>query len=409
MLDPQFLSNIRTYLNDQGNSALDSGIRSIVSQGGAAQASPQSQPLPTAKKSDALSSGIQSGIQAVSSNSKPETVDNSKYMSAIKEWMPVPTKMNAPPAGYRPGFDPEFNYGIGNPQSATAIRNYNMSLPENIKAMADAAAAAKEAEKKKDEDKKSKKHGRDRSYASSFTINSGGGQKGPSGRSQEDGYGSTSGGGLASLIKQIASGLGGGISKIGSGISNLGSSLKFADGGQIDPASMMEPQAPTQDREVLLDGIAALGPQIQTPQSPTELNEKELISQAISAIKGEIADPRRVLAVFVSKYGEDALRDLVDKVESGDVDATAEQSQGQMKGPGDGMSDMIPASAEGSADVLLSDGEYVVPADVVSGLGNGSSDAGAKRLDEMMSRVRQQRTGSKAQAKEINAKEAMPA
>jgi hypothetical protein len=138
-------------------------------------------------------------------------------------------------------------------------------------------------------------------------------------------------------------------------------------------------------------------------------NEKDLISQAISAIKGEVEDPRPVLAAFVSKYGEDALRNLVDKVEGGDVATTAEASQGQLRGPGDGMSDMIPASVDGQQDVLLSDGEYVVPADVVSGLGNGSSDAGAKHLDEMMARVRQQRTGSKEQAKQIEPKQAMPA
>jgi hypothetical protein len=121
-----------------------------------------------------------------------------------------------------------------------------------------------------------------------------------------------------------------------------------------------------------------------------------------------VEDPRPVLAAFVSKYGEDALRDLVDKVESGDMEATAEASRGQLRGPGDGMSDMIPASVGGNSDVLLSDGEYIVPADVVPGLGNGSSDAGSKQLDEMMARVRQQRTGSKDQAKQIKAQEAMP-
>jgi len=138
-------------------------------------------------------------------------------------------------------------------------------------------------------------------------------------------------------------------------------------------------------------------------------NEKDLISQTVSAIKGEVEDPRPVLAAFVQEYGEDALRNLVDKVESGDMDATAQRSEGHLKGPGDGMSDMIPASVDGRSDVLLSDGEYVVPADVVSGLGNGSSDAGAKHLDEMMSRVRQQRTGSRDQARQINPKEALPA
>ena len=48
------------------------------------------------------------------------------------------------------------------------------------------------------------------------------------------------------------------------------------------------------------------------------------------------------------------------------------------------MDDMVPAKLEGEQDVLLSDGEFIVPADVVSGLGNGSTDAGSQRLYNMM-------------------------
>ena len=72
-----------------------------------------------------------------------------------------------------------------------------------------------------------------------------------------------------------------------------------------------------------------------------------------------------------------------------------------VEGAGDGMADMIPASMEGDQDVLLSDGEFVVPADVVSGIGNGSSDAGAKELEEMMTRVRQLRTGKTEQPEQV--------
>jgi len=80
-----------------------------------------------------------------------------------------------------------------------------------------------------------------------------------------------------------------------------------------------------------------------------------------------------------------------------------------LEGPGDGMSDDIPASIEGSQPALLADGEFVVPADVVSGLGNGSTDAGAKQLYAMMDAVRKARTGRKEQAPEIDADEYMPA
>ena len=71
-------------------------------------------------------------------------------------------------------------------------------------------------------------------------------------------------------------------------------------------------------------------------------------------------------------------------------------------GPADGMADSVPATIDGNEPAMLSDGEFVVPADVVSHLGNGNSDAGADQLFGMMDRVRQARTGTKSQGKEIN-------
>jgi hypothetical protein len=71
-------------------------------------------------------------------------------------------------------------------------------------------------------------------------------------------------------------------------------------------------------------------------------------------------------------------------------------------GSTDGMADSIPASINNNQPARLSDGEFVVPADVVSHLGNGNSDSGAKQLYGMMDRVRQARTGMKEQGREIN-------
>ena len=79
-----------------------------------------------------------------------------------------------------------------------------------------------------------------------------------------------------------------------------------------------------------------------------------------------------------------------------------------LKGPGDGMSDNIPASIAGKQPARLADGEFVVPADVVSHLGNGSTDAGAKHLYKMMDNVRKARTGRKAQGKQIKAGKYLP-
>ena len=80
-----------------------------------------------------------------------------------------------------------------------------------------------------------------------------------------------------------------------------------------------------------------------------------------------------------------------------------------LKGDGDGMSDSIPATIEGKRPAQLATDEFVVPADVVSHLGNGSSDAGAKVLYAMMDRVRKARTGNSSQGKQINPNKYMPA
>jgi hypothetical protein len=79
-----------------------------------------------------------------------------------------------------------------------------------------------------------------------------------------------------------------------------------------------------------------------------------------------------------------------------------------LKGPGDGMSDNIPATINGRQPARLADGEFVIPADVVSHLGNGSTEAGAKVLHQMMTKVRQERTGNPKQGKQINPRKYMP-
>lgn len=79
-----------------------------------------------------------------------------------------------------------------------------------------------------------------------------------------------------------------------------------------------------------------------------------------------------------------------------------------LKGPGDGMSDSIPASIDGTDPAALATGEFVIPADVVSFLGNGDNDAGAKVLQEMLTKVRQAKTGRSRQPPQIDPAKFMP-
>jgi hypothetical protein len=58
-----------------------------------------------------------------------------------------------------------------------------------------------------------------------------------------------------------------------------------------------------------------------------------------------------------------------------------------LRGPGDGVSDSIPATIGGKQPARLADGEFVIPARIVSEIGNGSSEAGARKLYAMMDRI----------------------
>jgi hypothetical protein len=115
-------------------------------------------------------------------------------------------------------------------------------------------------------------------------------------------------------------------------------------------------------------GILSLaeGGDVDAAMEANGMNEKDVIMEAIEAIKGMSEQPEMALAMFVQKYGEDALRDLVGRVQSGELDDTVarfeEGDKGMVRGPGDGsgVDDMVPATLEGEQDVLLSDGEFVL-------------------------------------------------
>jgi len=107
-------------------------------------------------------------------------------------------------------------------------------------------------------------------------------------------------------------------------------------------------------------------------------------------------DPTTGPALSRDGYGLGRLQQLAD----GGVAGYAKG--GYLDGPGDGMSDSIPATIEGKQQARLADGEFVIPADVVSHLGNGSTKAGSKRLYAMLDNVRKARTGTKKQGKKIN-------
>jgi hypothetical protein len=105
------------------------------------------------------------------------------------------------------------------------------------------------------------------------------------------------------------------------------------------------------------------------------------------------------------------LSDIQEAAKGGVMSGLGGYSDGgrMLKGPGDGMSDNIPGVIGNKQPARLADGEFVVPADVVSHLGNGSTDAGARKLYAMMDKIRKARTGKKKQAPAVKADRYMPA
>jgi len=80
-----------------------------------------------------------------------------------------------------------------------------------------------------------------------------------------------------------------------------------------------------------------------------------------------------------------------------------------MRGGGTGLSDSIPVQMDDGGEGRLADGEFVIPSDVVSGLGGGSSEAGARELYAMMERIRQQAHGKSQQIRPVDPQQVLPA
>jgi len=119
-------------------------------------------------------------------------------------------------------------------------------------------------------------------------------------------------------------------------------------------------------------------------------------------------DNQPTISPGLSGFGLGRLNNLASEQAMTQAQTLGYAKGGYLNGQGDGMSDSIPATIEGKQPARLADGEFVIPADVVSHLGNGSSKAGSKRLYAMLDKVRHARTGNKKQGKQINPAKYMP-
>jgi len=118
-------------------------------------------------------------------------------------------------------------------------------------------------------------------------------------------------------------------------------------------------------------------------------------------------------AMVEAELAEQAKRQIVQEAKRGGLmdGHLGDYSDGGrlLKGPGDGVSDSIPATIGGKQAARLAEGEFVIPARIVSELGNGSTDAGAKRLYAMMDRIKAKRKKAKDIAADTKAYKLLPA
>ena len=143
---------------------------------------------------------------------------------------------------------------------------------------------------------------------------------------------------------------------------------------------------------------------IEEPMPDTDF--PELVEMTVEAIKGNIENADEIINQFIDEYGVEEFRNLREIVLQGIVPDA--QTEGMIEGESGGMDDEVMGMIGEDQQVAVSPGEYIVAADVVSGLGDGNSDAGAVVLDEMMQGVRNARSGGQ-QPKPLNKAAVMPA
>ena len=129
------------------------------------------------------------------------------------------------------------------------------------------------------------------------------------------------------------------------------------------------------------------------------LEKGGIVANGIAALRGQHPNPRSAIDAYDKMFGKDATAELIRAYADGGV----------VSGPGSGVADLVPGSIDGREDVRIASGEYVIPAWAVATLGDGSTEAGAKVLDAMVARLREEGSERIKGSEPINPSEFLPA
>ena len=129
------------------------------------------------------------------------------------------------------------------------------------------------------------------------------------------------------------------------------------------------------------------------------LKKGGVVAEGIAALRGSHPNPRAALDAYDQEFGPEATAELMRSYADGGV----------VSGPGSGVADLVPGSIDGREDVRIASGEYVIPAWAVAPLGDGSTEAGAKVLDAMVGRLREEGSERIKGSEPINVNDFLPA
>ena len=169
---------------------------------------------------------------------------------------------------------------------------------------------------------------------------------------------------------------------------------QFAEGGEVEPTMAG------------LDMVEGADP--MAPANPVRAEYDNLVKMTIAAIQGQVENPEAIIQQFVAEYGNEAFLQLRESVLQ-NIQPGA-QTQGLVDGNGGGMDDLVQGSIADGRPVAVSPGEYIIPADVVSAVGDGHTNSGAKYFDDLIESIRVNKNGRPEQPKsmkEIIAKDMM--
>jgi len=188
-----------------------------------------------------------------------------------------------------------------------------------------------------------------------------------------------------------------------------GGRRRKAEGGKTYPNEGLEALAKSGEKGK--DAVEAMGYQ-EGGLMESQMMTDPLTNELVDYLLGRNSDSS-IVDKFVGKYGNEAYMEIRNMVLQQSAKNQMAMTEGLIAGNDQGaMTDDINGVIGGgdtSEQVAVSQGEYIIPGDVVSHLGDGDTDSGASKLDDMLDRIRMARTGTEEQAPRINPNELLPA